>query len=51
MPSLDEFWQIEFLGNDLREWAIALVTFLVTLTVLPIVKRFISARRAALGRA
>jgi small-conductance mechanosensitive channel len=45
MPSLDKFWQIEFLGNDFREWAIALATFLVTLTVLPIVKRFISARR------
>jgi small-conductance mechanosensitive channel len=46
MPSLDKFWQIEFLGNDFRAWAIALATFLVTLTVLPIVKRFISARRA-----
>jgi len=45
MPTLNQFWQIEFLGNDLHEWAIALVTFLVTLTVLPIVKRFISARR------
>ena len=45
MPSLEEFWRIEFLGNGLHEWAIALVTFLVTLTVLPIVKRFISARR------
>ena len=46
MPSLDKFWQIEFLGNDVREWTVALATFLVTLTVLPIVKRFISARRA-----
>ena len=46
MPSWDKFWQIEFLGNDFREWAIALATFLVTLTVLPIVKRFISVRRA-----
>jgi small-conductance mechanosensitive channel len=45
MPSLEKFWQVEFLGNDLRSWTIALVTFLVTLTVLPIVKRFISARR------
>jgi small-conductance mechanosensitive channel len=45
MPSLEEFWRTEFLGNGLHEWAIALVTFLVTLTVLPIVKRFISARR------
>ena len=38
-------WQIDFLGNDLREWAFALATFLITLTVLPLVKRFISARR------
>jgi small-conductance mechanosensitive channel len=45
MPSLGKFWQIEFLGNDLRSWTIALATFLVTLTVLPIVKGFISARR------
>ena len=45
MPSFEKFWQIEFLGNDVHEWTIALATFLVTLTVLPIVKRFISARR------
>jgi small-conductance mechanosensitive channel len=45
MPSLEKFWQVEFLGNDVRTWAIALATFLVTLTVLPIVKGFISARR------
>jgi small-conductance mechanosensitive channel len=45
MPSLEKFWQAEFLGNDLRSWGIAMVTFLVTLTVLPIVKGFISARR------
>ena len=40
-----KFWQVEFLDNDVRSWTIALVTFLVTLTVLPIIKRFISARR------
>jgi len=45
MPSLEKFWQVEFLGNDARSWAIALVTFLVTLIVLPVVKGFISARR------
>ena len=45
MPSLEKFWQIEFLGNDVRSWAFALATFLITLTVLPLVKRFISARR------
>ena len=46
MPSLAKFWQADFLGNDLRSWAFALATFLITLTVLPLVKRFISARRA-----
>ena len=45
MPSLDKFWQVEFLQNDVRSWTIAVVTFLVTLTVLPIIKGFISARR------
>ncbi len=45
MPSLEKFWQVEFLGNDVRSWTFALVTFLVTLTVLPLVKGFISARR------
>ena len=45
MPSLEKFWQVEFLQNDVRSWTIAVVTFLVTLTVLPIIKGFISARR------
>ncbi|HUI61270.1 MAG TPA: mechanosensitive ion channel family protein [Steroidobacteraceae bacterium] len=34
-----------FLGNPVTQWALALATFLVTLTVLPIVKGFIGARR------
>jgi small-conductance mechanosensitive channel len=42
---LEKFWQIELLGNDLRSWGIAVVTFLVTLIALPIVKSFVSARR------
>src|SRR5690242_13175852 len=45
MPSLAKFWQFEFLKNDLRAWAFALATFLITLTVLPILKRAIGARR------
>jgi small-conductance mechanosensitive channel len=45
MPSLEKFWQHDFLGNDVRSWTFALVTFLITLTVLPLVKGFISARR------
>src|SRR5690242_10104785 len=42
-------WQdlmsFEFLGNPVTNWGLALLTFLVTLTVLPLVKRFIAARR------
>jgi small-conductance mechanosensitive channel len=45
MPSLEKFWQHNFLGNDIRSWTFALATFLITLTVLPLVKGFISARR------
>jgi small-conductance mechanosensitive channel len=45
MPSWEKFWQFEFLGNDLRSWAFALATFLITLTVLPILKGAVSARR------
>src|SRR5690242_942535 len=40
----------EFLGNPVLNWALALITFLVTLTVLPIVKKFIAARRASRTR-
>src|SRR5262245_15557506 len=40
-----DFWRVEFLGNSLGEWTLALVTFLVTFTVLPIVMRYISAVR------
>jgi len=35
----------ELVGNSALSWALAVVTFLVTLTVLPIVKKFIAARR------
>src|ERR1700742_2400071 len=42
-------WQdilhFEFLGNPVLNWGLALITFLITLTVLPIVKGFIAARR------
>lgn len=42
---MDRLWQIEFLNNDAHSWAVALVTFLVTLIVLPVIRSFISARR------
>ena len=41
-------WQIEFLGNSLGDWGIALALFLITLTVLPLVKRAIAAQRRRL---
>jgi small-conductance mechanosensitive channel len=41
-------WQLEFLGNPLGAWTLALATFLVTFTVLPLVTGFISARRRRL---
>jgi len=45
MPSWRDLWHTDFLGNSVGEWVIALVIFLVTFTVLPIVKGFIGARR------
>jgi small-conductance mechanosensitive channel len=42
-------WQdvlhFEFLGNPVLSWGLAGITFLITLTVLPLVKGFIAARR------
>ena len=44
-------WQIEFLGNTLGDWTIALAIFLITFTVLPLARRLIAAqRRRLLGR-
>ncbi len=40
-----DFWELQFLGNTLAEWTLALVTFLITFTVLPILKGFVGARR------
>ena len=45
MSGFSHLWHFEFLGNELGQWAIALVVFLVTFTVLPIAKRAIGARR------
>jgi small-conductance mechanosensitive channel len=46
MPA--HFWQVEFLGNTLADWALSLAVFLVTLTVLPLAKRLIAAQRRRL---
>lgn len=45
MSAWRDFGHVEFLGNELRSWAIALGIFLVALTILPLLKRLISARR------
>jgi small-conductance mechanosensitive channel len=42
-------WQVAFLGNALGAWALALVVFLVTFTVLPLATRLISARQRRLA--
>jgi small-conductance mechanosensitive channel len=41
-------WRVAFFGNALGAWALSLVVFLVTLTVLPLAARFISAQRRRL---
>jgi small-conductance mechanosensitive channel len=45
VSGFSRLWHFEFLGNELGQWAVALAIFLVTFTVLPLVKRAISARR------
>jgi len=47
MIRLTDILQYEFLGNLVQNWGYSLITFLVTLTVLPIVRGFIAARRRA----
>jgi small-conductance mechanosensitive channel len=49
MPGAAQLWSDVFLGNPLGAWALALATFLITFTLLPLVQRFISARRARLS--
>lgn len=49
MSDARELWQLEFLGNALSAWGLALATFLVTFTVLPLIKSSISVRRRQLG--
>jgi small-conductance mechanosensitive channel len=45
MASWREGWHTQFLGNELGTWALALGIFLVTFTLLPLLKRFIAAHR------
>jgi small-conductance mechanosensitive channel len=48
MSSLNQLWHFDFLGNELGTWAVALAIFLVTFTVLPIIRGFISTQRRRL---
>jgi small-conductance mechanosensitive channel len=43
--SWQDIWRLEFLWNSVGAWAWAFAAFLVTFTVLPLIKGFISARR------
>ena len=45
MAGFSHLWHLEFLGNELGQWVVALVIFLTTFTVLPLAKRVISAQR------
>jgi small-conductance mechanosensitive channel len=45
MPGWRELGEVEFLGNDLKTWTIALAIFLITFTILPLLRRVISAKR------
>jgi small-conductance mechanosensitive channel len=47
MLRIEDILHFEFLGNSVMSWALAVATFLVTLTVLPIIKGFIAAQRRA----
>jgi len=40
-----ELWGTEFLDNSVERWTLALVTFLVTFTVLPLIKRYLGSQR------
>lgn len=48
MSGVNQLWHYEFLGNELGTWAVALIIFLVTFTLLPIIRGFISAQRRRL---
>jgi small-conductance mechanosensitive channel len=49
MTEWRELWHTVFLGNELGSWVISLGVFLLTITLLPVAKGFIAARRRQLG--
>jgi small-conductance mechanosensitive channel len=48
MPGVPEIWSSSYFANPVSAWVLALATFLITFTVLPLAQRFISARRTRL---
>ena len=45
MPAWNTIWDAELLGNTLADWTLALLAFLVTFTVLPLLRGWIKSRR------
>src|SRR5476649_51696 len=45
VPNWSYIWGIEFYGNSVAAWTLACVAFVLTFTVLPLVRGFIAARR------
>lgn len=45
MPIGTELWRATFLWNTVGDWVVAGIVFLATLTVLPLIKGFVSGRR------
>lgn len=45
LPNWGEIWGNEFFDNSVAAWTLAFVAFLLTFTLLPLVKGFISSRR------
>ncbi len=45
MPDLYDLWRTPFHGNPIGAWTLAALAFLVTFTILPMVRGFIASRR------
>lgn len=45
MNGLHQLWGLQYLGNSVGAWILGLVTALVTLTILPLITRYISKQR------
>jgi small-conductance mechanosensitive channel len=45
MTSWAEMWRTQFFGNTVGDWTLGVIAFLVTFTVLPLIRGYISAQR------